>query len=402
MNKLFALGIGMTLSSLSFGQGWGQGWGQWGNDGPAVPNNGNGAIRPHSWVKGNASPKLNTTPGYLFPSDITTAYGITPSMGGGSGVTVAIVDAYDAPNIAADLATFSTQFGLPACTTANGCFTKVSETGSTTKLPAKNSGWEVEISLDVQWVHAVAPNAKIILVEANSNSNSDLYAAVAYAKAHASIVSMSWGGGESRGQTSSDSTFTGTGVTFLASSGDTGGVVEYPSSSINVIAVGGTNLGLTNGHIASPVSETAWSGSGGGCSLYEAKIAAQTGFVPTTCKNRAVPDVSMDGGTPVSVYISDQGGWGGVYGTSLAVQIYAAFIATVNGIRGSSHPLTSALSDLYSAAAGAPTSAGYLSDFRDITSGKAGSFSAGPGWDYTTGLGSPLAGALAPTLVSKP
>ena len=303
-------------------------------------------------------------------------------------------------NAAADLATFVlTQFNLPACTTANGCFTKVGETGSTTGLPAYNSGWEVEISLDIQWVHAVAPYAHILLVEARSSSTSDLLTAVDYAKAHASIVSMSWGGNESRSETLSDSAFTGSGVTFLASSGDTGGEVLWPSSSPNVIAVGGTDLATTAGHLASPIVETARNGSGGGCSLYEAKLPAQSGFIPSTCKNRAVPDVSMDGGTPVSVYISKQSGWEGVYGTSLSVQIYAGFIATVNGGRVKS--LSSALGDLYSAAAGEPTSSLYLSDFRDITSGTAGRFSAGPGWDFTTGLGSPHAGSLAPILVNE-
>ena len=169
-----------------------------------------------------------------------------------------------------------------------------------------------------------------------------------------------------------------------------------------MIAVGGTNLALSGSHVATPIVETAWSGSGGGCSRYEPALAAQSGFVPTTCKLRAVPDVSIDGGDngAVSVYISKQGGWFGMYGTSLAVQLYAGLIATVNGGRASH--LTSALSDLYAAAGGSA----YESHFRDITSGSSGSgrtsFRAGPGWDFTTGLGSPLAGALVPYLVTKP
>lgn len=392
--KIGIWGLAATVCAV----GWAQGRG----DRAAVPRRGEGEIRPHSWIRGsgpggNERPQASTGPGFLFPSDITTAYGITPSMGGGSGVTIAIVDAYDAPNIAADLAVFSKQFSLPAC--GSGCFSKVSETGTST-LPAANSGWEVETSLDVEWVHAIAPNAHILLVEAKSDNTNDLLTAVNYAKAHASVVSMSWGGNESRGEAGSDGAFLQSGVTFLASSGDTGGLVEWPSSSPYVIAVGGTNLGVSKGHLASPIAETAWSGSGGGCSLYEAKIAAQSGFVPSSCKTRAVPDVSMDGGSPVSVYVSDQGGWFGVYGTSLSVQLYAGLIGTVNGMRGP-HTLVSALSDLYAAAAGASTSSLYLSDFRDVTSGTAGHFSAGAGWDFTTGLGSPLAGALAPFLVTK-
>jgi subtilase family serine protease len=353
-------------------------------------------MRPHSWIRGDrgATPGAGTVPGYFNPTDIRTAYGFSSS--GGTGVTIAVVDAYDAPNAEADLGTFSTAFSLPACTTANACFSKVNQTGGTT-YPNYNSGWEGEISLDIQWVHAVAPFAHILLVEARSASTSDLLAAVNYAKQHASVVSMSWGGGESRSETRSDSTFLQSGVTFLASSGDTGGQVEWPSSSPNVIAVGGTNLAASGGHLASPIVETAWSGSGGGCSRYESKISVQNGFVPSSCKNRAVPDVSISGGgtSAVSVYISKQGGWFGFYGTSLSVQLYAGFIGIVNSSRVS--PLQSGLSDLYAAA-----SSGYVSDFRDITAGSAGGFTAGPEWDFTTGLGSPLAGALGVYLAGKP
>ncbi len=321
-------------------------------------------------------------------------------MGGGSGVTIAIVDAFDSPSAEADLGSFSAQFGLPACTTANGCFRKVNENGGST-LPQRNTGWEVEINLDVQWVHAVAPYAHIVLVEANSSNSNDLLNGVNYARQVASVVSMSWGGSESRYEGISDGTFERSGVTFLASSGDAGGEVLWPSSSPYVISVGGTNLASSNGHLALPVVETAWSGTGGGCSAFEAKPAFQSTFVPSNCARRGVPDAAMNGGSAsaVAVYVSMQGGWYGVYGTSLAVQLYAGFIGTVNGMRG--RPLTSALSNVYAAAAGAPTSSGYLSDFRDVTSGTAGSFSAGPGWDFTTGLGSPLAGSLAPYLVTR-
>ncbi len=132
------------------------------------------------------------------------------------------------------------------------------------------------------------------------------------------------------------------------------------------------------------------------CSAYESKQSYQTGFLPSTCTRRAVPDVSMNGGgtSAVAVYISKQGGWFGVYGTSLSVQLYAGLIATVNGMRPT--PMKSALSDIYSAA-----SSNYIGDFRDVISGSAGSFTATSGWDFTTGLGSPLSGALAPYLATK-
>jgi subtilase family serine protease len=326
-------------------------------------------------------------PGGFWPSDIASAYSIT---GSGAGATIAIVDAYDSPNAEADLATFSSTFGLPACTTANGCFKKVDENGGTS-YPKRNSGWEIEINLDTQWVHAVAPGAKIILVEAASSNTRDLLTAV---------VSMSWGGSESRSQSLSDSSFNVSGVTFLASSGDTGGLVEWPSSSPFVIAVGGTNLAVssTTGRVKIPVVETAWSGSGGGCSSVEAALTEQKGFVPTTCTRRGVPDVSMDGGgsSAVAVQVSLQGGWYDVYGTSLAVQLYAGVVGIANS--GRTTHLSSTLVDLYTAA-----KSSYLTDFRDITSGTAGRFTAGTGWDFVTGLGSPLANALIPYLqtVSK-
>jgi subtilase family serine protease len=352
-----------------------------------------GEARPHSWLR-PAATTAASMPAGLWPSDITAAYGIG---GTGAGVTIAVVDAYDSPSAEADLGTFSSTFGLPNCTTANGCFKKVNQTGEAT-LPLRNAGWEGEINLDIQWVHAVAPGAKILLVEARSSRGSDLLTAVLYARQHASVVSMSWGGGESFSETFSDSDFSYPGVTFLASSGDTGGIVEWPSVSPNVISVGGTQLGTNSstGRVTLPAQETAWSGSGGGCSVFEASLAAQSGFVPSTCKRRAVPDVSMDGGnlSPVAVYISMQGGWYEVWGTSLSVQLCAGVIGLANSARAT--PLVSALTDLYAAAA----NDGYAYFFRDVTSGTAGKFTAATKWDFVTGLGTPLANHLVPYLIS--
>ena len=181
--------------------------------------------------------------------------------GTGSGETIAIVDAYNDPNIQSDLNAFDTQFGLPATTV-----TVVNETGGTT-LPSADStgGWELEESLDVEWAHAMAPGAKIVLVEASSANDSDLLAGVSYAAAHANVVSMSWGGGEFSGETSYDSDFSKAGVAFVASSGDNGAPISWPAASPNVLAVGGTALTLGPGGTWS--SETGWSGSGGGPSM---------------------------------------------------------------------------------------------------------------------------------------
>jgi len=369
------------------------------NGRPAVESFGRGEIRPHAWIRTFGGRDANqAATAVLAPSQITAAYGINAVPGLGQGATVVIVDAYDSPNVASDLAAFSSEFGI-SCSTGGGKFTKVNQSGSATPLPGENSGWEVEINLDTQWVHAVAPCANIVLVEANSSADSDLMTAVNTAAKMGSVVSMSWGGSESFSQTSYDSFFVKGGVTFLASSGDTGGEISWPASSPNVIAVGGTNLTLnSNGTVA---FETGWSGSGGGCSAVEPAIAAQAGFVPTTCRNRATPDVAMDGGSgsPVYVYISDQGGWYAVYGTSLSVQLWAGVTALANGLR--STPLNGTLGDLYADAAGAPTSALYIDNYRDITSGQAGSFSAAPGWDFVTGLGSPLVSSLVPLYLAK-
>src|SRR5262249_42588274 len=154
------------------------------------------------------------------------------------------------------------------------CFKKVNQTGGT-RYPRSDSGWALEISLDVQWVHAIAPGAKILLVEATSNSFKNLLAAEDYAAANASYVTNSWGGSESSGESANDSHFVRAGVSFFASSGDSGLPAEYPSASPNVISVGGTTLTLNNGVL---VSETGWSGGGGGCSAYENATTAQSAF----------------------------------------------------------------------------------------------------------------------------
>ncbi len=251
---------------------------------PAVPKLGQSAVRPHVWIRGFVGRNANlaaTT--YMTPALMTAAYRIN-GVGSGQGATVAIVDAYDAPNVATDLASFMSTWGISCPTSGRGTFTKVNQNGGTAPLPGYDSGWEVETSTDTQWVRAIAPCANIVLVEANSNSYSDLMTAVSTAATLGSVVSMSWGGSESVSQTSYDSFFVKDGVTFLASSGDTGGVVEWPSSSPNVIAVGGTDLNYSNGTL---VSETAWSGSGGGCSSVEpAMRRRQALFLPVAGNGR--------------------------------------------------------------------------------------------------------------------
>lgn len=317
------------------------------------------------------------------PATIKSAYNL-PSTGGSG--TIAIIDAFDDPNIESDLNVFSSQFGLPSCTTSNGCFEKHLMAGRV----RANSGWALEESLDVQWAHAIAPSAKILLVEAKSNSGTDLLSAVDYARGRADVVaiSMSWGGSEFSVESSYDSHFTSVnGAAFFASSGDTGSGVQWPAVSVNVIGVGGTTLNFSdNGQVS---SEVAWNGSGGGLSVYESEPSYQTNYgVPQANGKRAVPDVSYDAdpATGVAVYDSfgykGQSGWFQVGGTSVGAPQWAAIKSLGNSVSSTK---------LYQDASVPGT---YASNFRDITSGSNGSCgfycNATTNYDYVTGLGSPL------------
>jgi subtilase family serine protease len=369
--------------------------------------------RPPLWTRGRylaAPPTTTTGEPYVTPSQMASIYGIEASSSWpiSATPTLAIVDAYDSPNAETDLGVFCMKYGLPSCTTANGCFSKVNQNGGKS-VPRRNAGWESEINLDTQWAHAIAPYANILLVEANSSSDVDLFAAVNYAKQHASVVSMSWSGPEWQGQSYYDnSVFKQTGVTFLAASGDSDAEVGYPAASANVIAVGGTKFATNSqGYVVLPATETGWTdqsgGSGGGCSVYTPQPPFQKkgpngSWVPSaTCTMRGIPDVAMDAdpASGVLVYISRQGGWWTYGGTSLACPMFAGIIVNVNSYRAStwskstvSAPLNTALADLYAAA-----DANYGMYFNDIKSGGS-PFSSGPNWDFVTGLGSPKAGPL--------
>jgi subtilase family serine protease len=241
------------------------------------------------------------------PQSLRSVYNLPSS--GGSGI-IAIVDAFDYPTAENDLNVFSTTFGLPACTTSNGCFAKVYATGS---RPAANCGWSQEAALDIEWAHAMAPGAKIVLVEAASNSFNDLFAAVdvatnliaaSHITGNVGEVSMSWGGGEFSTESSNDFHFTHTGIVYFGASGDTGGATIYPSASPNVVAAGGTSVNRNSS--GAFVSETGWSGSGGGPSKYESIPSYQAGVSGASTTMRSIPDISFDANpnTGVSVYDS--------------------------------------------------------------------------------------------------
>ena len=317
----------------------------------------------------------NATPAGFGPSDLQSAYNLASSSAAdGTGATVAVMEAADDPNLESDLGTYRSQFGLSACTTANGCFRKVNGSGQQGNYPAANSGWGGEASLDVDMVSAICPNCHILVVESTDLEGAQNVAVNLGAK----FISNSWSTGDNSGDAGADADFNHTGVVDVASSGDSGFGVGFPASSKYVVAAGGTSL-TRDSSTARGWSETAWSGAGAGCSSWETKPSWQT---DTGCANRTVADVSADAdpGTGVAFFDSfDQGGWGVVGGTSVSSPI----IASVFALAGA--PANTAASVLY-AHAGA---------LNDITSGSDGTCNptylctAGTGYDGPTGLGTP-------------
>jgi subtilase family serine protease len=372
--------------------------------GPAAGGGASHARRPAPRSHGPAAtpgvkarPLANGGAGVPYmPVQVRHAYGIDQLSQNGAGQVIAIVDAYDDPTIAGDLHRFDQQFGLPDPPLLKA----VPKSG----VPAYNAGWASEIALDVEWAHAVAPKATILLVEAASASVSDLMAGVDFAVAYgAKQVSMSWGGSSSLAA-SYDAHFRHPGVTFLAASGDGGAGVEYPATSPYVTAVGGTSLRLDAN--ANRATEVAWAGSGGGTTRYEARPAYQSGFLSGTY--RGTPDVAYnaDPNTGYFVYDSSSGGaWFQVGGTSAGAPQWAGLVALANQGRAArgAPPLGTGLTFgtnqvLYLLAGGASyTNA--RGDFADIVSGSNG-YPASRGYDLATGLGSPVANRLIPDLIN--
>lgn len=289
----------------------------------------------------------------LHPSDIAARYAIPNAAGG----TVAIVDAYDDPAAESDLAVYRTMFGLPACTSANGCFRKVDQRGGAS-YPAVNNGWAEEIALDLDMVSAVCPNCSILLVEANSASIDDLGAGVDTAAAlGANAISNSYYASEWSGELDEDVHYRHAGIPIVASAGDAPSAF-YPATSPSVVSVGGTTLTKSGAAFA----ESAWAYGGRGCSAYEPRPQWQNGV--TTCKTRAAVDVAAvaDPNTGVAMFDSLAGGWLVAGGTSIGSPIVAAAYALAGN--------------------GAPVSAAYAhpAAFYALASG---------GFNAVTGLGSP-------------
>jgi subtilase family serine protease len=287
---------------------------------------------------GGFTPNANPTGGNApyGPSNFHAAYNLPTTVSGTK--TVAIVDAYDDPNAESDMNTYRSQYGLPSCTTANGCFKKVNESGQQGNYPSGDTGWGVEISLDLDMASAICENCHILLVEANSASFSDLGTSVnTAASLGATSISNSYGGSESSGESSTcNSYYNHANIAVTASAGDSGPGVEVPAACQNVVGVGGTTLN-SNG------TETAWNtsgseGSGGGCSRYISKPSWQSSSV-TGCSRKAVADVSADADPATGAYIYDTYGYSGgqeVGGTSESSPIIASVFALAGGISGSS------------------------------------------------------------------
>jgi uncharacterized repeat protein (TIGR03803 family) len=339
-----------------------------------------GAVMTPPWKKFTGFVPASGGPTGYTPAQMRRAYGVDQLNTTGQGQVIAIVDAYGSPTIQADLDTFCQAMGIPS-TTVQVYYPQ--------GVPALNSNWAMETSLDVEWAHAIAPGATIVLIATQSNGNSDLFAGVDFAASTgATQVSLSWGEPEYSDETTSDFHFNVPGVTFFASSGDGGAGVIYPACSPLVVSVGGTTVDLdSSGNI---ISETAWSGSGGGSSVYETVPSYQSGW--WSGPGRGVPDVAYDADPNTGVPIFMTGaGWVQIGGTSIGAPQWAALCAVANSLRLQS--INSAPGVFYSLA-----TANYTAYFHDIVSGSNGAYSASPGYDLVTGLGTPLANQIIPVL----
>lgn len=354
-------------------------------------------------------PFTPNNPTGTLPAQFKAAYGFNRIPNQGAGQTIALVDAFDDPNIEADLAFYANFFHFGPCN-----FQKV-----IVGNPIQGQGWDLEESLDVEQACALAPQANIVLVEANSNSFDDLLAAVqvAYTQHHATVVSMSWGGGEFSGEQQSDSFFCnitnqdGKPVTFVASTGDGGHGTEYPSVSPCVIAVGGTVLALASSNtLPSPLqinygTEHGWIDGSGGVSSQETQPSWQNPACSTWSTTlRCVPDISSDAQN-IPVYDTfSQRGFVPVDGTSISAPDWGSFFTLINSGRAAAGKttLSMAAQDLYTLF----YSSNYLADFHDITTGTNGSCgsqcTAVAGYDLVTGIGTYKANILYPLMVANP
>ena len=363
------------------------------------------------------------------PAQIRTAYNLPPLPSGGTtlsaaqaaqlgaGQTIYLIDAMNDPNVVAELAAFNQQFGLPGCTTtavasnaalplstapASGCqFSVVYNTAGgtmTATVPAYDSGWATEIALDVQWAHATAPLARLILIEAPDASLAGLEGAIKLANTMGpGIVSMSFGSSEGNWTASVDAIFASPNMSYLAATGDSGAGVQWPAVSPNVVAVSGTTLSYSG---SAARSETAWADTGGGISAYTPTPSYQSNAVPGmgNMAHRSVADVSFNADPATGQYLaviakgSSTVNWLSAGGTSLSTPQWAGVIAVANAQRALAAKPALGLPNtmLYGTISTVPGT--YASSFADITKGADGTCStcsAKVGYDQVTGLGTP-------------
>ncbi|MFL5820496.1 MAG: peptidase S8 [Solirubrobacteraceae bacterium] len=355
-----------------------------------------GSARCHARVVTDHSgrPLASSGPTGYGPAQFHGAYNLPQQASGNQ--TIAIVDAYDDPTIRNDLSAYSTKMGipdLPTCssTVTSSCFAKLNQSGNSGSYPSKNSGWALEIALDVEAAHAVCQNCKIVLVEANSNSFSNLSAAVkTAANKGANAISNSYGGGEYSGE--NDSAYKQTRRAVTVSSGDSGYRTEFPASSPNVVAVGGTTLTATKQSDGSYSygGEKVWNGTGSGCSAFLSAQSWQTNLSEwsnTSCdQKRGVADVAADADPSTGAAVYDttkyqgRSGWFQVGGTSLSAPLIAAVYALAANADSTDYPASLPYANQNS--------------LHDITSGTNGNCatimcSAHSGYDGPTGVGTP-------------
>jgi Subtilase family len=352
-----------------------------------VCNGGRWQCKSHVRVDENNRIRPSVTPSGLGPADLAAAYKLDATRT--STNTIAIVDAFNYPNAASDLASYRSQFGLPACTVASGCLRILNQNGATSPLPANSPAgddWTVEAALDLDMASAACPTCKLILIEANDDQGNGLFVAQnTAASLGAVVVSDSWGGPSDGTDATLDSQFfthTQAITTFVASgdSGNTGASPDYPSTSLKVVGVGGTHLvratSTTRGW-----TETVWSGAGSSCSKVLAKPTFQSVVPTAACTKRAASDIAAvaDPNTGLAVFNAGAGGFIVVGGTSAASPFVAGVWARY-GISGASHDAS------YPYA--------HPCELFDVTSGSNGSCTsalckATTGWDGPTGLGTP-------------
>jgi Ricin-type beta-trefoil lectin domain len=341
------------------------------------------------------SAAASITPAGYSPANLQQAYQFQGATSG-SGQTVAVVTVYNEPDAAGDMAAYRSQYGLAACTVADKCFTQVGQTGSTTSLPGTGAGFNVAVSESLDMISAICPNCHILLVEASSPLIADLGTAENEAVTlGAKFIDNAWDTTESPSETGWDTSyFDHPGVVITAPAGDDGPVTSYPAASQYVTAVGGTTL-TADSSAPRGYTETAWSGSGAGCSTWDPKPSWQT---DTGCANRSMNDLAADAdpSTPVAYYDTlTEGGWGEGSGTAVA----AAIIAAAYALAGTPGPGSYPASYPYEHPGGAYTTPGnaYTSvdGLNNITTGPEGICvitylcTAGPGYNGPTGLGTP-------------